>query len=139
MISPVAESIAVNVEKWLASLGLAVYVRVFQENHVEADTLSLLTMDDLREMGVTSVGHRRKILSAIASMERTQLQPVDLRNKSLNGERRQVTVLFADIARFSSLSAEMDAEQVHALLTTFFEKVDAIIAEFGGRIRQAHR
>ena len=134
MISPVAESIAVNVEKWLASLGLAVYVRVFQENHVEAETLSLLTMDDLREMGVTSVGHRRKILSAIASMERTQLQPVDSRNKSLNGERRQVTVLFADIARFSSLSAEMDAEQVHALLTTFFEKVDAIIAEFGGRI-----
>ena len=129
-----AGTIAFDTTKWLASHGLGTYAYAFRDNHIEVETMSSLTMDDLREMGITSVGHRRKILAAIASLEKAELRPTSLRAEPLGSERRQVTVLLEDIAQFSALSTEMDAEQVHALLTVFFEQVDRIIAEFGGRI-----
>ena len=129
-----AGGMAFDTSKWLALHGLGVYAQAFRDNHIEAETLSSLTMDDLTEIGVTSVGHRRKILAAIASLTAAQLQPANLRAELLDGERRQVTILFADITQFSTLSTEMDAEQMHALLTVFFAHVDRIIADFGGRI-----
>ena len=101
---------AFDTMKWLALHGLGVYAPAFRDNHIEAETLSSLTMDDLREIGVTSVGHRRKILAAIASLTGAELQPANLRAELLDGER------------------------IHALLTVFFEHVDRIIADFGGRI-----
>lgn len=51
-----------------------------------------------------------------------------------DGERRQVTVLFADISGFTKLSQEHDAEDVHALLNGFFTVADAAIGEYGGHI-----
>jgi class 3 adenylate cyclase len=125
---------ALDTSKWLAAHGLGVYAQAFRDNHIEAETLSSLTMGDLREIGITSVGHRRKILAAIASLTGTDLQPANFKAELPEGERRQVTILFADIAQFSTLSTEVDAEQIHALLTAFFEEVDRIIADFGGRI-----
>jgi class 3 adenylate cyclase len=125
---------AFDTAKWLASQGLGVYAPAFRDNHIEAETLSSLTMDDLREIGVTSVGHRRKILAAIASLTGAGLRPANLQAELPDGQRRQVTILFADIAEFSTLNTEMDGERIHALLTVFFEHVDRIIADFGGRI-----
>jgi class 3 adenylate cyclase/tetratricopeptide (TPR) repeat protein len=126
-----------EIAEWLASLGLGAYAQAFCENHIEIENLSSLTMDDLKEIGVTSVGHRRRILSATASLQKTQphsIRPIELQTDQIAGERRQVTVLFADIAGYSSLSNELDAEHVHALLSAFFEQVDRIISDFGGRI-----
>src|SRR5262245_53080011 len=91
-------------------------------------------MEYLKEMGITSGGHRRKILAAIASVSKEEFEPKVSQSETLHSERRQVTVLFADIARFSALSTQLDAENVHALLTAFFEEVDRIIADFGGHI-----
>ena len=122
-----AGGMAFDTSKWLALHGLGVYAQAFRDNHIEAETLSSLTMDDLSEIGVISVGHRRKILAAIASLTGAELQPANLRAELLDGERRQVTILFANIAEFSTLSTEMDAERIHALLTVFFEHVDRII------------
>ena len=64
-----AGTIAFDTTKWLASHGLGTYAQAFRDNHIEVETMSSLTMDDLREMGITSVGHKRKILAAIASLE----------------------------------------------------------------------
>jgi class 3 adenylate cyclase/tetratricopeptide (TPR) repeat protein len=128
---------AMDITEWLNSLSLGVYAEAFSQNHIEAETLPSLTMEDLREMGVTSVGHRRRILAGIPSLSQTETQPVPRvapADEELGSERRQVTVLFADIADFTALSTDLDAEQVHALLSVFFEQVDRIIADFGGRI-----
>jgi class 3 adenylate cyclase/tetratricopeptide (TPR) repeat protein len=132
---PKPRSVVMEITEWLSSLGLGAYAQAFRDNHIDAETLPSLTMDDLREMGIASVGHRRRILAGIASLAKVEAGPAAaLGDEALTGERRQVTVLFADIAGFTTLSTELDAEQVHALLSAFFEQVDRIIADFGGRI-----
>jgi hypothetical protein len=59
----------VDVAQWLRNLGLAQYEQAFRDNAVDADTLPRLTGDDLKEIGVHAVGHRRKLLDAIACLE----------------------------------------------------------------------
>lgn len=55
-----------NVTIWLEQLGLAQYATAFRDNDIDGDVLPDLTGEDLITIGVTSVGHRRKLLSAIA-------------------------------------------------------------------------
>jgi hypothetical protein len=59
-----------DIEKWLRGLGLQQYVTAFRENNVEAEVLLQLTADDLKDIGVSSVGHRRKLLEAIAELRK---------------------------------------------------------------------
>ena len=101
-----------------------------------------LTGDDLKELGVASLGHRKKLLRAIASL------PLDAaasdgaeapvragsRTDLGEGERREVTVLFADLSGFTKLSSKLDAEETHALLNRFFETVDSIVVGYGGTV-----
>lgn len=124
-----------DIAAWLSGLGLDAYAARFAAHDIDAETLALLTADDLRDMGIQSIGHRRKLLAAIAELTAQQpaAPPPDL-PLSLANERREVTVLFADIAGFTALSTTLDAEVVHALLAQFFERVDAIVADAGGRI-----
>jgi len=56
---------------WLCRLGLDRYESAFRDNDVDIETLPSLTADDLRELGVTSLGHRKKLLAAIAALSRT--------------------------------------------------------------------
>jgi class 3 adenylate cyclase/tetratricopeptide (TPR) repeat protein len=126
-----------DIAQWLTSCGLGAYTASFLDNHIEFEDLPSLTMDDLKEIGVASLGHRRRLLSAIGSLQQTQPHAAHLsaqQSYQTAGERRHVTVLFADIAGFSTLSNELDSEYVHALLSAFFEQVDRIISDFGGRI-----
>ena len=100
-----------------------------------------LTADDLKEIGVSPVGHRRKLLDAIAAL-RASASPApepEARIQSASsvdpvGERRQVTVLFADLAGYTAWGQQLDAEEVHALLEQFFDRTDRIIQEHGGHI-----
>ncbi|TJV39227.1 MAG: hypothetical protein E5Y18_12385, partial [Mesorhizobium sp.] len=57
-----------DIEEWLRSLGLQQYGTAFRENNVEAEVLLRLTAEDLKDIGVSSVGHRRKLLEAIAEL-----------------------------------------------------------------------
>lgn len=132
-----AAGVEFDVTAWLTALGLDGYAAAFRDNHIDGETLPALTMDDLKEIGVVSVGHRRRILGAIAELakrEPTAPPPTPARAEQAPGERRQVTVLFADIAGYTKLSSELDAEQVHELLSKFFERVDGVITDCGGRI-----
>jgi class 3 adenylate cyclase/tetratricopeptide (TPR) repeat protein len=128
---------AMDIAEWLRGLGLDAYAPLFAANDIDASTLVLLTADDLKDMGIQSVGHRRKLLAALAELDsvtvagqRTAMDPTI----GKASERREVTVLFADIAGFTNLSTSLDPEQVHALLAQFFERTDAIILEHGGHI-----
>ena len=55
-----------DVSRWLRDLGLENYAQAFRANDIDAEVLSRLTADDLSALGVTSIGHRRKLLDAIA-------------------------------------------------------------------------
>ena len=57
-----------DIGTWLGGLGLARYEKIFRDNDIDADLLHSLTADDLRELGVRSIGHRRRLLDAIAAL-----------------------------------------------------------------------
>jgi hypothetical protein len=58
----------VNVVAWLNHLGLEQYEPAFRENDIDAEVLPELMAEDLIGLGVTSIGHRRKLLAAIAAL-----------------------------------------------------------------------
>ena len=62
---------SIDVADWLRRLGLEQYAPSFAANDIDGDVLSELTVDDLIGLGVTSIGHRRKILAAIAALRAT--------------------------------------------------------------------
>jgi class 3 adenylate cyclase/tetratricopeptide (TPR) repeat protein len=129
----------VDIAAWLKSLGLEEYEHAFRENAIDADVLPKLTVEDLKDLGITAVGHRRKLLDAIAALQAPAAKnditaPPIRRPIAAEAERRQVTVLFADLVGYTRLSQTLDAEQIHALLEHFFSCVDSIIVEYGGRV-----
>ncbi|HEX4185738.1 MAG TPA: adenylate/guanylate cyclase domain-containing protein [Stellaceae bacterium] len=132
-----------DISGWLRSLGLEQYEQAFRDNAIEPGLLPNLTSEDLKELGVTLVGHRRKLLDAIAALRAADTEaPEDARHGRMPsaspidaiGERRQVTVLFADLAGYTAWGQQFDAEEVHALLEQFFDRADRAIEENGGRI-----
>jgi class 3 adenylate cyclase/tetratricopeptide (TPR) repeat protein len=126
-----------DVDAWLRQLGLPEYIEAFRANHIAFELLPSLSASDLAELGVKSVGHRRMLLDAISRLGSPHEQtpaPAAQAPATMAGERRQVTVLFADISGFTRLSEQLDAEQTHRLLAAFFEQVDAIVVSLAGRI-----
>jgi len=130
-----------DLSAWLRSLGLEQYEQAFHDNAIEPELLPKLTAEDLKELGVILVGHRRKLLEAIAALRAADIRasedPQHVPSASTadaTGERRQVTVLFADLAGYTAWGQQLDAEEVHALLEQFFERADRAIQEHGGHI-----
>ncbi len=121
-----------DVEAWLSDLGLGQYAEAFGANDIDGETLPSLDGDDLKELGVTSLGHRKKLLAAIEQLSDGNADAAP--RESLAGERRQVTILFADIAGFTRLSTERDAEDVHAMLNEYFAAVDGVVQRYGGTV-----
>ena len=114
-----------DVAAWLRGLGLERYTTLFRDHAIDADVLPELSDADLEKLGVP-LGHRKKLLRAIAALRTTPAATEPPSGPGgpppeLEGERRQVTVLFADLAGYTALSRELDAEEVHALLERFFD------------------
>jgi class 3 adenylate cyclase/tetratricopeptide (TPR) repeat protein len=123
-----------NVAEWLDKLGLGEHAAAFVENGVDRALLAELTNDDLKDLGVSRLADRKRILVAVAQLGGASSPALDPASEVVHGERRQVTVLFADISGFTKLSAELGAERTHALLETYFRTVDQIVISFGGNI-----
>src|ERR1700758_2433006 len=95
------------------SLGLGKYEAAFRENEIDETVLPSLTHETLKELGVTAVGHRLKLLDAIALRNDTVKTPVAQSSATSvstedRAERRQVTVMFSDLVGSTALSARMD-------------------------------
>ncbi len=132
-----------DIRQWLEELGLGKYTETFAEHEVDAEVLPELSDADLKDLGIP-LGPRKKLLKAIAALgdgtgivgsasaELTSPQPADASTPA--GERRQVTVLFADLCGFSRLSRERDAEEIHALLNRYFGAVDGVVQSYGGTV-----
>ena len=94
-----------DIEGWLRSLGLERYEAAFRENEIDEAVPPNLTAEDLKDLGVGRVGHRRKLLDAIAALRvdgNAKAPPSDA-PPTIDGhpkdtaERRQVTVMFSDL------------------------------------------
>ena len=119
----------------MTELGLEQYAAAFAENGVDLSLLPELTNEDLKDLGVDRLGDRKTILKAIALLSDSDNGPTGKppATTAISGERRQVTVLFADIAGYTKLSSKLDAEETHALLNRYFEAVDSIVERYGGQ------
>src|SRR3954447_2885402 len=121
---------------WLRQSGLEQYEPAFQANHITAALLPDLTQDDLRDLGIISVGHRRILMNAIAALRADHGAAREPLLSTSHGERRQVTILFADLAGYTAIAAQRDPEETHRLLGRFFQAIDSIVSRYGGAIER---
>jgi class 3 adenylate cyclase/predicted ATPase/tRNA A37 threonylcarbamoyladenosine biosynthesis protein TsaE len=125
---------------WLRRLGLEQYEAAFRENEIDETILPKLTAEDLKDLGVGLVGHRRKLLDAIAGLRAEASAPAPLSDAPLitdkasknTAERRQVTVMFADLVGSTALSARMDPEDLREIISVYQTCVADTVRRFGG-------
>ena len=128
-----------DVAVWLRSLDLGQYEDRFRDNKIDAEILPHLTADDLREIGVTAVGDRRKLLAAIArscsefvqALQTTSAQPRPL---EVSAERRPVAVMFCDLVGSTSLAAKLDAEDWRNLINAYLDAASKAVTGLGGHV-----
>ncbi|HET6521210.1 MAG TPA: adenylate/guanylate cyclase domain-containing protein [Geminicoccaceae bacterium] len=138
---------AVDVAAWLRDLGLGRYAEAFRANDIDAAVLPELTAEDLVAIGVTSVGHRRKLLAAAAALRDRPPSaagpPAPARPEpdaasaaagptAAAAERRQLTVLFCDLVGSTALAAGLDPEDLRGVISAYHATVAEVIARFGG-------
>src|SRR5262249_19901448 len=126
---------------WLRSLGLGRYEAAFRDNEIDETVLPNLTAEDLKDLGASVVGHRRKLLDAIAALRTdadatpssgaatralTVVSPED------RAERRLVTVMFSDLVGSTALSPRMDPEGLREVIAAYQKCVAETVGRFGG-------
>jgi class 3 adenylate cyclase len=129
-----------DIGSWLRSLGLERYEAAFRENEINEKVLPSLTAEDLKDLGVGIVGHRRLLLDAIATLRAgdTGKTPridaavtIDKAAKDA-AERRQVTVMFSDLVGSTALSARMDPEDLREVISSYQRCVTEVVRRFDG-------
>ena len=127
-----------SVKEWLASLGLSEYADRFAEHQIDFSILRDLTDRDLKEeLGVVSLGDRRRLLRAIAHLAEAasaapQLAPGFEASRGDEAERRQVTVMFSDLVGSTALSAYMDPEDLREIISAYQQCAVEAVRRFDG-------
>ena len=124
--------------EWLRGLGLEQYANAFRENAIDAEVLRDLTAEDLKELGVGPVGHRRRLLTAIAALRGdardavAEVEPAAAPEVSGDAERRQLTVMFCDLVGSTPLSTRFDPEDLREIVGVYHRCVADTVGRFGG-------
>jgi class 3 adenylate cyclase len=125
-----------QIADWLNDLGMSEYAERFAENHIDSDVLRDLTDQDLKDLGVLSLGHRRKMLRAISAFARAPAvahqPPASPTLKPREAERRQVTVMFCDLVGSTALSARLDPEDLRGIISAYQRSCTDVIERDGG-------
>jgi class 3 adenylate cyclase len=132
---------------WLRKLELEEYEPAFRENNIDMDLLPSLTSDDLKDLGIKSVGHRRRLLDATALLRDRMSAPDGARSLSddgsaieaspvLEAERRQLTVMFCDLVGSTALSASLDPEDMRDVIAAYHACLVNVMSRFGGFVAQ---
>jgi class 3 adenylate cyclase len=127
----------VDIAAWLRGLGLEQYEPAFRANEIDTRVLPSLTSEDLREIGVVPIGHRRRLLDAIATLNSPLPNPPGIRGEGgvwAQAERRQLTVMFCDLVGSTALSARLDPEDYREVIAAYHRTVAKIIADAGGYV-----
>jgi class 3 adenylate cyclase/predicted ATPase len=126
-----------QIADWLQTIGLGQYAQRFAENDITFAILPHLTDQDLKELGVTSLGHRRQLLLAIAeisSVQKDSAPPPSVAAPHDTAERRQITVMFSDLVGSTALSARMDPEDLREVISAYQKCVRGVVLRYGGFI-----
>jgi class 3 adenylate cyclase/tetratricopeptide (TPR) repeat protein len=149
-----------QITDWLEKLGMSEYTQRFADNDIDFSILGDLTDQDLKDLGVASLGHRRKILRAIAELDRPEAtaappaaaraptsgpappssSPVAAppqttpRPQEAAGERRYLTVMFCDLVDSTAIAAQLDAEEWRDLVNAYLDDASAAVTEMGGHV-----
>jgi class 3 adenylate cyclase/predicted ATPase len=138
-----------DIDGWLREIGFAQYAEMFRANDIDIELLGRLTNDDLKDIGVVSLGHRKKLLEAIADLRSapaaapalpvmppipaTVAPPISAPVEAA-GERRHLTVMFCDLAGSTGISAQLDAEEWRDLVGAYIDAASAAVVEMGGHV-----
>jgi hypothetical protein len=143
---------AMDVADWLRRLGLEQYEPAFRANEIDARVLPTLTAEDLKDLGVNLVGHRRRLLDAIAALGAVNVPPPPTLPVARDGgsplpfppplarearvgadaERRQLTVMFCDLVGSTALAARLDPEDLRKIIAAYHRTAAAVVARFDG-------
>jgi len=134
-----------DVAGWLRKLGLERYVPAFRENSIDINILPRLTAEDLKELGVVSVGDRRRLLDAIAALRNELTAPAGTapagrtasggdegRRRVREAERRQLTIMLCDLVGSTALSSRTDPEDMRRIIDAYHRCCAEHIAKAGG-------
>ena len=127
-----------QIAEWLISLGMSEYAERFAENDIDFTILADLTDQDLEKIGVASLGHRRKLLRAIADLKDSERSEPAVAvapavpSPQDTAERRQVTVMFSDLVGSTALSTRMDPEDLREVISAYQQRVAETVRRFGG-------
>ena len=131
-----------DISAWLRELGLERYEEAFRDNDVDAKVLPHLTAEDLKDIGITSVGHRRSLLAAIKALRPETASPEPepsaaappAAEPSREAERRQLTVMFIDLVGSTALAARLDPEDMAAVIRAYQECCAEVVERWGGHV-----
>jgi class 3 adenylate cyclase len=134
---------AMDIGGWLRGLGLGQYETIFRDNKIEADLLPRLTEDRLKDMGVSALGDRLRLLDAIAALAGAK-PPSDApaspskspppKGSAVSAERRPITVMFCDLVGSTSLAAKLDPEDWRNLVNAYLDEASAAVTGLGGHV-----
>ena len=128
---------------WLRGLGLEQYAPTFRANDVDGEVLPELSADDLIGLGVTSIGHRRKLLAAITALRAepptvaqsaASATSAPTSRPTIDAERRQLTVMFCDLVGSTALSTRHDPEDLRELIGAYHGAVADTVGHFDGYV-----
>jgi class 3 adenylate cyclase len=130
---------------WLTGLGLERYVELFRENDIDGEILCGMTAEDLKELGISSFGHRRRLLNAIAALgaerptrdvAQSAASPTSAPTSvpTIGAERRQLTVMFCDLVGSTALAARLDPEDLREVIGSYHTAVSEEVGRFGGYV-----
>jgi class 3 adenylate cyclase len=124
-----------GIRQWLGSIGLTQYAESFEQNDIVPSLLPELNEQDLERLGVTSLGHRKRLLKEIATLDSDAQQPP---KRSVQSglpraiERRQLTVMFVDLVGSTALSQSLDPEDLGELNRIYQNATRIVIEDSGG-------
>jgi class 3 adenylate cyclase len=133
-----------DVGGWLRGLGLGKFEAAFRDNGIDESVIPHLTVEDLKELGVASVGDRRKLLTAIGALspltpsEQAALprpSPAPPKKVSeVSAERRPITVMFCDLVGSTALASRLDAEDWRNLVNAYLDEASKAVTGLGGHV-----
>ncbi len=134
-----------DIRTWLNAHGLGKYAGEFVAQDITPDLLPDLSDADLKELGVVSLGDRKRLLRAAAAPppvptpEKPADPPAAVPSAPLpgdEGERRHATVMFSDLTGYTALNEAFDPEEVEAVMARIKRSAVEVIERHGGRVNQ---
>ncbi|MDJ0956851.1 MAG: adenylate/guanylate cyclase domain-containing protein [Arenicellales bacterium] len=124
-----------EIREWLSKLGLSEHIDVFVANAIDLELLPHLTNEDLKELGITKLGERKKLLLATKQLQSGGKAASDAPSASRGeAERRQLTVMFVDLVGSTALSGRLDPEEMREIITVYQNTVAGVVTRFDGHI-----